>query len=231
MNYNIGICDDNSIDINYISSLVREWAKEQNNIVNIRTFSSAEAFLFHYAQDKNYDILLLDIEMENMNGVQLAKSVRKDSETVQIVFITGYSDYVSDGYDVSALHYLIKPVHREKLFEVLNRAAQRIKKNERVLMLELSNETVLVPFHEIRFLEVRQNYVTVHSKQDYVVKKTLGEFESELDDRFYRAGRSFIINLTHIQRITKKEVFLSDGSVIPLPRGQYEALNRAVISL
>lgn len=229
MKYNIAICDDNPADIAFISSIVNEWAKIQDNFVSIKTFSSAESFLFNYVDYKDYDILLLDIEMGRINGVQLAKEIRKSNEAVQIVFITGYSDYVADGYDVSALHYLVKPVDKEKLFEVLSRAALKVKKNERNLMLDLSNETVRIPFHEISFLEVRQNYVTIHAKQDYTVKKTLGEFEAELDERFYRTGRSYIINLTYIQRITKTEVYLSNSSIIPLPRGQYEPLNRAII--
>ncbi|WP_058302821.1 LytR/AlgR family response regulator transcription factor [Gorillibacterium timonense] len=230
MNYHIAICDDSTTDQEYISVLVADWAKASGNSVTIKAYSSAEAFLFHYADDKNFDILLLDIEMGGMDGVQLAKEVRRDNEAVQIVFITGYSDYVTEGYDVSALHYLMKPVHKEKLVDVLKRATQKIKKNGRVLHLELSGEMVRIPFYEIRYLEVRQNYVTIHAKQDYTVKKTLGEFEAEFDDRFYRAGRSFLVNLTYIQRVTKTEVYLSDGTGIPLPRGQYEPLNRAIIS-
>lgn len=165
-----------------------------------------------------------------MDGVTMAKTIRKENESVQILFITGYSDYISEGYEVSALHYLMKPVHEDKLFEVLERAIEKLKKNESVLNLELSGEMVRVPFYEIRYLDVRQNYVTIHGKQDYTLKKTLGEFETELDDRFFRTGRSYILNLSYIQRVTKNDVYLSDGSVIPLPRGLYEPLNRAIIS-
>ena len=87
-----------------------------------------------------------------------------------------------------------------------------------------------IPIYQIKYLEVQQNYVTVHAKKDYTVKKTLGEFESELDERFYRIGRSFIVNLSCIDKITKNSVHLSDGSVFPLPRGQYESLNKAFIA-
>lgn len=230
MNYRIAICDDNPADLDYMFSLVNEWAEKSRCTVSIKTFSSAESFLFYYTDDKNYDILLLDIEMGGINGIQLAKEIRRDNEAVQIVFITGYSDYITEGYDVSALHYLVKPVHKEKLLEVLERAVQKIKKNERILMLELPDEMVRIPLYEIRYLEVQQNYVTIHAKNNYTIKKTLREFELELDERFYRAGRSFIINLLYIERVSKTEVYLSDGSVIPLPRGQYEPLNRAIIS-
>ncbi|MGZ9585482.1 LytR/AlgR family response regulator transcription factor [Paenibacillus marinisediminis] len=230
MNYHIAICDDSIADAHYISDLVTAWGKASGNRVSIKAFSSAEAFLFHYAEDKSFDILLLDIEMGAMDGVALAKEVRKSDEAVQIVFITGYSDYISEGYDVSALHYLMKPVHKEKVFEILDRAMQKMKKNERVLILESSGEMVRIPLYEIRYLEVRQNYVTIHARKDYTVKKTLGEFEAEVDERFFRVGRSFIVNLLCINRITKTEVCLSDGAVIPLPRKQYEQLNRAIIT-
>ena len=86
-----------------------------------------------------------------------------------------------------------------------------------------------IPFYEIRYLDVRQNYVTVHAKEDHTVKRTLGDLEKELDNRFFRVGRSMIVNLSFIQRVNKTEIRLSDGTVLPLPRGAYEPLNRAII--
>ena len=226
--YKIAICDDSEADSEYIATLVKEWAKDK--IIQIKVYPSAEAFLFNYADEKDFDILLLDIEMGNMDGVTMAKAIRKDNETVQIVFITGYSDYIADGYDVAALHYLIKPVKKEQLWNVLDRAAERLKKNEKELLLKTADETVVMPVREIRYLDVQQNYVTVHGKVDVTVKRTLGEFEKELDERFFRLGRSYIVNLTCVRRISKTEVILTDGSTIPLPRGQYDALNRAIIA-
>jgi Response regulator of the LytR/AlgR family len=230
MNYKIAICDDNETDITYIAQMVHIWAENTKNIIAIQSFPSAESFLFHYAEEKDYDILLLDIEMKNINGVELAKEIRKENDAVQIIFVTGYSDYIAEGYEVSALHYLMKPVKEEKLFEIMNRATVKLQKNEKALFLTLSGETVRIPIYEIRYLEVQQNYVTIHAKEDYSIKRTLGEFEHELDERFYRMGRSYLVNLTYIQKITKTSVLLSDGSVLPLPRGQYEPLNQAFIA-
>ena len=228
MLYKIAICDDNPVDAEYISSIVYEWASSLP--VQTQCFPSAESFLFHYADEKDFDILLLDIEMGVMDGITMAKAIRKDNEYVQIVFITGYSDYIADGYDVTALHYLIKPVKKEQLFDVLNRAVERLKKNEKELLLKTPDETIIMPVREIRYLDVQQNYVTVHGKTDVTVKRTLGEFERELDERFFRLGRSYIVNLTCVRRISKTEVILKDGSALPLPRGQYDALNRAIIA-
>lgn len=230
MAYQVAICDDSPKDAEFVRQILSSWASERNVSIRTEVFPSAESFLFRYAQEKAFDILLLDIEMGAMDGVTMAKRVRRDNEAVQIVFITGYSDYIAEGYDVAALHYLMKPVNREKLFTVLDRALEKRKQEQRCLNLELSGEMVRIPFYEIRYLDVRQNYVTVHAKADYTVKRTLGDFEKELDDRFCRVGRAMILNLKYIQRVTKTEVRLSDGTVLPLPRGAYEPLNRAIIA-
>lgn len=229
MTYKFAICDDEATVIEYVSGIVTDWAKENGHDVQLRTFSSAENFLFSYEDENDYDVLLLDVEMGEMDGVSLAKTIRKKNETVQIVFITGYSEYISEGYEVSALHYLMKPVKKEKLYEVLNRAAEKIQKNERMLILEISGETIRIPFHEVRYVDVNANYVTIHGKEEYTVKKTLGDIQKELDERFFKVGRSSIVNLNMVQRVTKTDAYLSDGSMIPLPRGAYEPLNRAII--
>lgn len=230
MTYRVAIVDDSNIDAEYVQNVLEAWAQDRQVGVQVQRFASAENFLFHYADDKAWDILLLDIEMGAMDGVTMAKRVRQDNEAVQIVFITGYSDYIAEGYEVAALHYLMKPVNGDKLFVVLDRALEKRKQEERCLNLESYGEMVRIPFYEIRYLDVNANYVTVHAKIDYTVKRTLSDFEKELDDRFHRVGRGMILNLKYIQRVTKTEVRLSDGTVLPLPRGAYEPLNRAIIT-
>ena len=230
MAYRVAIVDDSVTDARFVESILTDWAGEKQTAIQAEVFSSAESFMFRYAEDKEWDILLLDIEMGAMDGVTMAKKVRAHNEAVQIVFITGYSDYIAEGYEVAALHYLMKPVNREKLMTVLDRALEKRKQEERCLNLELSGEMVRLPFYEIRYLDGRQNYVTVHAKGDYTVKRSLNDFEKELDHRFHRVGRSMILNLKYIQRVTKTEVRLSDGTVLPLPRGAYEPLNRAIIT-
>lgn len=230
MAYRIAICDDNLTGASYVQDSLNIWAVKKQMEIQSEIFPSAESFLFQYADDKAYDILLLDIEMGAMDGVTMAKRVRQDNEMVQIVFITGYSDYIAEGYEVEALHYLMKPVNQEKLFSVLDRAMEKRNQNERCLNLELSGEMVRIPLYEIRYLDVHANYVTIHGKQEYTVKRTLSDFEKELDNRFYRVGRGMILNLKYIQRVSKTDVYLSDGTVLSLPRGAYEKLNRAIIA-
>ncbi len=231
MNYKIAVCDDSDADRQYISGLVSRWAAVTGHTVQLSDFASAENFLFHYAEKNDYDILLLDIEMGAMDGVTMAKKLRRDNDTLQIVFITGYSDYILEGYEVAALHYLMKPVREDKLFSVLDRAAEKLSKNEKLLSFESGGEMVRIPVYQIRYADVFGNYVTIHASEELTVKMTLRELEEELDERFFRVSRSVVVNLTRISRVTKTEIRLDDGTVIPLPRGAYEGVNRAIINI
>ncbi|HHT15253.1 MAG: LytR/AlgR family response regulator transcription factor [Christensenellales bacterium] len=231
MKYKIAICDDSDADCQYVLNMVNRWAQAAGHVVHLDTFTSAENFLFHYAGESDWDILLLDIEMGAMDGVTMAKELRKTNDSIQIIFITGYSDYIQEGYEVAALHYLMKPIKEEKLCSVLDRAIEKLAKNEKVLNFEISGEMVRVPIYQIRYADVFGNYVTLHALSDITVKMTLRDLEKQLDDRFYRVGRSTIVNLTQISRVIKTEIKLLDGTAIPLPRGAYDGVNRAIINM
>lgn len=231
MQVKIAVCDDSPADRQYVRSLVSQWASSSGHTARASEFPSAEQFLFQNPGAADYDILLLDIEMGAMDGVTLAKRIRQTNDSVQIIFLTGYSDYIAEGYEVAALHYLMKPVDERKLFSVLDRAVEKLKKNEKVLLFEIGGELERLPIYEIRYAEVAGNYVTIHAARELTVKMPLGELEKQLDERFYRAGRSLIVNLTRISRVTRTEIRLTDGTSLPLPRGAYEGVNRAIIQL
>lgn len=229
MQYRFAICDDDANYARYICRLAQQWGLQSSAEVGTEVFPSAEAFLFRWEEKKDFDVLLLDIEMAGMDGVELARTVRAEDDRVQIVFITGYNDYIAQGYEVAALHYLVKPVDEEKLFQVLSRAVAGLKRSEPYLTLALPEQTVRLPLPEIRYLDVQHNYVTVHAGRDYTVKRPLSELEQSLDSRFFRVGRSFVVNLARVRRVTRTEAELTTGERIPLPRGQYDRLNRAII--
>lgn len=231
MLYQIAVCDDNPTDAAYLAGLAEEWAKASHISIALETFSSAEAFLFRCGDKPSLDILLLDIEMGEMDGVALAKTLRQKNDLLQIIFVTGFADYIAEGYDVSALHYLLKPVSQKKLFEVLGRARDRLQRADRFLTIQAA-ETGLcrLPLRGIFFLEAQQNYVTIHAEEDYMVRRPLSELEKELDERFFRIGRSYILNLTAVRQVRRRDVLLADGRTLPLPRGMYEPLNRAIIN-
>ena len=226
----IAICDDEELQRDVLCGLVSEWAVKNNKAAGLNSYPSAEAFLFAYEDNKSVDILLLDIQMGKINGVDLAKKIRRENSCVQIIFATGYMEYISDGYDVDALHYLIKPVSKEKLFSVLDKAAVKLAQAEKVLWVQVDGINTRIPLYEIRLVEVLGNYATIYANKEFRIKKTLSAIEPQLDENFFRVGRSFIVNLRHVRQIGKKEAVLEGGHKVPLPRGMYERLNRAIIN-
>lgn len=232
MIYRIAICDDCTADAEYLMSLVTAWGEKTGNIVKRNAFSSSEAFLFHYEEEKDFDILLLDIEMGGLNGVELAKRIRQDNGIVQIVFITGFPDFMAEGYDVSALHYLMKPVSREKLFAVLDRAAENLGKQRKVLKVAFDRQIDFVPLDRILYLEAQKQYISIHTQdQVYRMKASLRETEACLDEFFFQCQRSFLINLRYVVRMKRNRVVLKNGEEIPISRGMADALEKAIVRL
>jgi DNA-binding LytR/AlgR family response regulator len=184
----IAICDDEYAQRQFLQELVSSWAQGGTQSergesgtaplpTTIRTFDSAEAFLFAFAEDQSFDILLLDIQLQAMDGVALAKEIRKENEVLQIIFITGYSDYIAEGYDVSALHYLMKPVDEQKLFEVLDRATARVKaftvSPGRTILFPKGGGMVRISAADIHYAEAFSHYVTLYTKdkqQDFSMR-------------------------------------------------------------
>lgn len=231
MAYRIGICDDSTEDAAFVEQIVKSWTKQNQWETTMEHFPSAEAFWFCYAQDKEWDILLLDIEMGKMDGVELAKQIRQDNSSVQIIFITGFADYMAQGYEVSALHYLMKPVAQDKLFAVLDKAAQNRKKTEKVLLFPVDAEIIRLKLSQICFVEAQAHSVLVVTGQRTVeVRRSISELEQELDQGFVRCHRSYLVNLKYIARLGKNEVILDDGTVLPLSRSAATAVHKAFVA-
>lgn len=252
----IAICDDEYTQRQFLQEMVCSWAQcdaqgkrdtSQSECVttltddlppvppiSIRTFDSAEAFLFAFVEDQSFDILLLDIQMQAMDGVALAKEIRKENDILQIIFITGYPDYIAEGYDVSALHYLIKPVDEQKMFEVLDRATARVKafaaSSCRVILFPKSGGSLRIPADSIFYAEAFSHYVTLYTKdgqQDFNMR--LSDMEQLLGEGFFRCHRSYIVAMKHVRRVTRTAMVLDSGKEIPLSRRLYEDANQAFI--
>ncbi len=231
MRYKIAICDDSNADRQYVLNMVDHWAASSGHVVHTDTFTSAENFLFHYAEESDYDILLLDIEMGAMDGVTMAKQLRKSNDTVQIVFITGFSDYISEGYEVAALHYLMKPVKRDKLIAVLDRAVAALQKTERVILLPKGSEMLRLPVSNVQYVEAFSHAVVIGTERDTLqIKMPISELEKLLGEGFIRCHRSYLVGLKHIARLSKTEVILDDGKALPLSRAAAPLVHKAFIS-
>jgi DNA-binding LytR/AlgR family response regulator len=227
---NIVICDDEQAEVVYLTSLVRKWAVARDIPVRLSDYESSESFLFAYEDNKAVDILLLDIQMKKINGIELAHRIRRDNETVQIVFITGYPDFIAEGYDVSALHYLIKSVKEDKLFEVLDKAVSHLKKSPRIITFPKTGGDIKIKADDIIYAEVLSHTVSlylVNGKEDFQLR--ISDMEDLLGDRFFRCHRSYIVSMKYVKRITKTAMILDDGREIPLSRNLYDAANQAFI--
>ncbi|MDE7302863.1 MAG: LytTR family DNA-binding domain-containing protein [Oscillospiraceae bacterium] len=221
----IAICDDDNSQINALKKMLTEW----NSNTIISEYNSAEQFLFNYP-DVSCDLLLLDIEMGDMNGMELAKELRAKGDMLPIIFITGFSQYIGDGYDVEALHYLMKPVDKKKLFQVLDRYAFRHKSDSRVI-LPIGNESVLVASDDIVYLEAfgKKTQVTLNDGKEIVCTCGLSEASEKLGQGFVSCHRSYVVNIGAIRKISRSEITMDSGKKIPISRRSYDSVNRAFI--
>lgn len=230
MKYKIAICDDDKNQISYISSLVTKWGTESGHACEIHTFVSAEAFLFVYEEEKAFDILLLDVEMGEISGIELARQIRRDNNRAEIIFITSYFEFFGEGYEVDALHYLVKPISEKNLLPVLQKAAGRLAVSPPSIVVTCGSETVKLYESDILYIEAFLHYITIYTKErEYKIKESISVFAKKLSDDFYRPHRSYLVSLKHIVRISRKMVTIDNGIELPLARGKYDDINRAFI--
>lgn len=230
MSYKIAICDDDISQSEYLVKIVREWATNADKVVETKVYLGAEAFWFDYENDRSFDLILLDIGMEGMDGLELAKKIRQVDEMIQIIFITGFSDYISEGYEVAALHYLIKPIDKIKLKDVLDRAIRLRTERKLSLFVSTQNETVRILFDDIYYVETQGHYMIINTRNEqYRFRMTVSEIMGKLGVGFYRCSRCYVVGLKHVSRITRKEVILENKRTLPLGRGRYDEMNRELI--
>lgn len=210
-----------------ICDIVKKWSDKNRIKCKISEYESSEQFLFCYP-DNPYDILLLDIEMKGMSGMELAKKLRAKGDMLPIIFITGYSEYIGEGYDVEALHFLIKPIDENKLFSVMDKFVEKERRFSKI-MLTLSDETIHVPTDSIMYAESFGKKTEVHlsDKKIYECNMSIKAFENT--DNFIHTHRSYIVNMRFIKGISKTFVTLDDDTKIPLSRRNYTAVNERFI--
>ena len=246
----ITICDDERSQLSLLQALITEWGKDRKYETEINLCQNADQFLFHYEEKKELDILLLDIDMPGMDGLSLARRLRAEGERVQIIFVTGLTDYVLEGYDVEAVSYLIKPIEKEKLFYCLDKAKKRSGTPDQVLLLETPGGAARVRLMDICYLESAAHDTQVHYAHNaystdtasVVAKPAISdsircrtgihELEKRLQaqcNAFFKIHRSYLVNLAYVSKIARKEVLLDTGEALPVARNRWEALNKAYL--
>ena len=237
----IAICDDEHRQTQYINMLVNKWADEYNIKIKTYMFDSAENFKSAWNENKIYEILLLDIQMGGQSGIELAKELRDSCNTgnkLIIIFITAMPDFANIGYDVSAMHYLMKPVDEVKLFEVLSRAMKSISKSPTALLLPIEKEDgyARISVGDIIYIESSAHFSEVTTTNGtFKIKMPISELERQLinptsiEVNFVRCHRSYIVGLKYVDKITKTDIILDNGTAIPLSRRLYHEVNQSLI--
>ena len=145
--FRIAICEDEKVVLDFETSLVNKWAAGRGCSLELDSYISAEQFLFESEDKAPYDVLIFDIQMKNMNGMELAKTLRARGCDAVIIFITGVPDYAIEGYEVGAVRYILKPVKEDVLDGLLDSAfEERQKKSEDYFMLGQGTELEKINF-------------------------------------------------------------------------------------
>lgn len=239
INYNqimfrIAICEDEKVILDFESSLVKNWAAGPlcNGAFELDTYISSEQFLFESEDKEPYDLLIFDIQMKNMNGMELAKKLRARGCDAVIIFITGVPDYAIEGYEVGAVRYILKPVKPEVLNGLLDNVwAERSKKSENYFVLGQGSDVERIPFEKIVYIEACGHYVHLKGfdfEREWKAgfSETVTSFEGK---GFFCLRRGLLVNLRHVERITRTDCLLDDGESLPVARGVYKELNEAFI--
>lgn len=219
----IAICDDELQELEYIADIVMRY---QSNL-NITKFDSADS-LYRAFISTSFDIILLDIEMPEPNGYEIAKKLMKISNRQPLViFVTKSTAYAVQGYDV-AFHYLVKPIQFEKLCEVLDRACKIIQPFK--LTLSINGIQYCIPTENILYIEVMRWTTTIHCKtEQYQARIPMKEIIKRLSNKdFYRIHNSFLVNLRYVDRVAPNEVIVSNGDHIPISRANRKGFQTAL---
>lgn len=192
----IAIYEDEQVLLEQLTGYVKTLLNKHSIIYNIESYTNGNAVLIR----KPFDILLLDIAMEPLNGMELAKKLRARGDDSKIIFITSYQQYAIEAYDVQAFHYLVKPVDIEKLEEILLKIYNLIGKEDKQAMVIHQGAIVKkVSFEKILYLEVMNRKIYLHKNRETIpFYGKLSELEPTLPKEFFRCHRSYIVNFAHV---------------------------------
>ncbi|KFJ08178.1 LytR/AlgR family response regulator transcription factor [Bifidobacterium tsurumiense] len=232
---NIAVVEDDIVSAQIVHEHIQRYAREHDESILCKTFPDGSLFIEQFEQQ--FDLILLDIEMPHMNGMDVAHEVRSIDDDVVLIFITNMAQYAIQGYSVRALSYLLKPVNYYAFAMELEQAVQLITKRraiqKRSIILSVERQTVRLGLDEIRYVESRLHNLIIHtSKGVLTLRKSMNAIEEEIhDSSFARCNVSFLVNLAHVNGITAdKQVIIDDGSHINISRQKYKGFMSALLT-
>ena len=223
----IAICDDNQTFAQTLANYIEAEYKSLDLLIEF--FGSGEELVDYYQADKKgFDIILLDIEMKQITGLEAAHQIRKvDTQTV-IIFITSHDELASMGYEVAAFRFLTKPVKPAKLIEALE-AVRAQNNNAKTIHISNAEGEYTINVSDILFIEAQNQQVLIQTNDgEFVQRCAISDFVDELAKYdFVSVHRSYLINLRHVKGLNKQEVTMEDGTVLPISRLRYKDFKQA----
>lgn len=216
----IAICDDEVRGREGIRTLLeKEFSQAQ-----IKEFDSGMKLLQAVKEDYQPDIVLLDIAMEEMNGMETAVKLREISDVI-LIFVTGVKEQVFQAFDVGAFHYLMKPVDKAKLVNVLQRAMQEAKKRQtspRYLLVKVAGNHRKIPIEDILYVENNGRKVVLHTRTETLeYYERMNHLEEVLGEGFYRCHRGYLVSLSAISGYDNTSITIDQGDRIYLAKQKY----------
>jgi two-component system response regulator LytT len=214
----IAICDDEKHMSDHIRSMVLNFFRKKNREISLRMFSGGEELLSYNGQ---IDILFLDIQMKDMDGMETARKLRADKFRGFLVFITVLKEMVFQSFEVQAYDYLVKPVDDKQFEKTMERLyASMQNASEDSLLVQKGYEGRIIREDEIVFCEIidRKIYLNLASGEVVDYYERIENLETKLNNRFYRCHRSYLINLKHLKGYKNGTACMDNGKEIPVSR-------------
>ena len=211
--YKIAVCDDEEAVSEQVKNLIAEW----NPAVDVVCFSSGEALLENY---QSYEAVFLDIDMAGMNGIETGKAIRRLDKDTKIVYLTAYRDYVSGAFGVHAFQYLLKPVNKKAIWNVLEEIFRYMRSAEKKIILDFHtvDGALCLPVESIYFFEYENRKIRiVTDKEQYYMADKIGNVAKRMTEfGFSMPHQSFVVNMFHVKNVKNQQIFLDNGMEIPL---------------
>lgn len=225
----IAIVEDEPTERDRIKVYLEEIAQEDQTQFDIEQYSSGMAFVMRGMKD--YDLVLMDIDMPNLNGIETAKALRKVDQSATLIFVTNMAQYAISGYEVNAIDFILKPVNRYSFAIKIKRAISRTaKKNDNAIQIKMDGTIFLVHMYQIMYLEVDGHYVIFHTTQgDYKEYTTLKLARKRINSsHFVQCNQSFLINMKYIESVSRESVTVG-GTIIYISRKMKTEFMNAVL--
>lgn len=228
----IVLCEDQIQHQKTIEKFLKEILGENNIEYNLRIYKSGEELLKDYP--KNVDIFILDIQMEKINGMDVARKIREiDKNKPEIIFTTSLVEYIQEGYEVRAYRYLLKPIKYEELKKhILSCIDEVINKKDKFILIENKGETYKIKIEEITYIEIQRKDMSIHTESKiYKTKMTMDKIEKELKNyNFYRCHKSFLVNIDYVENIKQYLAILDNKEEVPVSRHRFKDFKHKFLS-